>query len=41
MDFDEDDSKLMSIFNLSIWILRNKVRVDKIKNFIIHLRRVF
>ncbi len=28
LDFEESDSKLISIFNLSIWILRNKVLCD-------------
>jgi hypothetical protein len=41
LDFEEKDSKLMSIFNLSIWILRNKVRCDGITNLITHFMGIF
>jgi hypothetical protein len=41
INLEEEDLKLMSIFNLSVWILRNKVRVDKITNFITHFKGIF
>jgi hypothetical protein len=41
LEFEESDSKLMSIFNLSIWILRNQVRCDGITNLITHFMGIF
>ncbi len=41
LDFEENDSKLMAIFNLSIWILRNKVRCDEITNLTTHFIGIF
>lgn len=41
LGLQEDDSKLMSIFNLSIWILRNRIRVDRISNIDGHFIGIF